>query len=60
MISKNKLEELGNMYRLFERDKDTLGFMTSKISQFIGNKGDSFKNDPKLSKEPIEYTMKVI
>lgn len=32
MISKNKLNELAEMYSLFNRDKQTFGFMTSKVA----------------------------
>eukprot|EP01015_Nassula_variabilis_P027969 TRINITY_DN5795_c0_g1_i3.p1 TRINITY_DN5795_c0_g1~~TRINITY_DN5795_c0_g1_i3.p1 ORF type:complete len:544 (-),score=116.08 TRINITY_DN5795_c0_g1_i3:132-1763(-) len=60
MVSKNKIEELRNIFLLYSRNVETIGFIANQVSLYINVKGKSFANDPKISKDPIQYATKVL
>ena len=60
MFDHSQLSELSLMYRLFSRDKDTLGLIIQKMNPYIEKRGEAVVKDENLLKDPIAFTRKLL
>lgn len=60
MLEKSKKDELQSIYRLLKRVPETVEYLASKYSRFLGALGNNLNQDNQLSKQPLEYIKKIL
>lgn len=60
MLKNKKLEELKDMYKLFQKVESTLKYILEEMSPYIEERGKSIIDDDELKKDPVKFTKRLL
>lgn len=56
MFNEGKIEELDLMYKVFNKEPETLNYVIKKMSPYIQERGKKLVQDEALIKDPLKFT----